>query len=69
MICLYDVHNVARAVRDNVDAGPASQAVIEQSRVTFRANLLAKLLRGVIAVARIYVRALGLLASDVEIVA
>ena len=24
MICLYDVRNVARAVRDNVDAGSAS---------------------------------------------
>jgi hypothetical protein len=34
MICLYDVRNVAREVRDNVDAGPASQAVIEQSRAT-----------------------------------
>jgi hypothetical protein len=29
MICLYDVRNVARAVRDNVDTGPASQAPIE----------------------------------------
>jgi hypothetical protein len=34
MICLYDVRNVARAVRDNVDTGLASQAVIEQSRAT-----------------------------------
>jgi hypothetical protein len=32
MISLYDVGNVARAVRDNVDTGPAPQAVIEQSR-------------------------------------
>jgi hypothetical protein len=69
MICLYDVCNVVRAVRDNVDTGPASQAVIEQSRATSRANLLAKPLRGVIADACVYVRAPGLLASDVEIVA
>jgi len=34
MIRLYDVRNVARAVRDNVDAAAASQAVIEQSRAT-----------------------------------
>ena len=53
----------------NVDTGPASQAVLEQSRVTSRANLLAKLRRGGIAVACIYVRARGLLASDVEMVA
>ena len=45
MICLYDVRNVARAMRGNVATGPASQAVLEQSRVTSRANLLAKLLR------------------------
>jgi hypothetical protein len=34
MICLHDVRNVAWAVRDNVDAGPASQAVVEQARAT-----------------------------------
>jgi hypothetical protein len=34
MICLYDVRDVARAVRDNVDAAPAPQAVIEQSCAT-----------------------------------
>jgi hypothetical protein len=34
MICLYDVVNVARAVRDNVDSGPVPQAVIEQSSTT-----------------------------------
>jgi len=49
MICLYDVRNVARAMRGNFDSGPASQAVIERFRVTSRANLLAKLLRGVMA--------------------
>jgi hypothetical protein len=53
MICLHNVCDVARAMRDNVDTGPASQAVIEQSGATSCANLLAKLLRGVIAVARI----------------
>jgi hypothetical protein len=31
MICLHNVCDVARAMRDNVDTGPASQAVIEQS--------------------------------------
>lgn len=49
MIRLYDVRNVARAMRGNVDAGPASQAVIEQFRATSRANLLAKVLRGAMA--------------------
>jgi hypothetical protein len=34
MIRLYDVGNVARAVRDSVDTGPAPQAIIEQSRAT-----------------------------------
>lgn len=33
MICLYDVRNIARALRDHVDTRPASQAVVEQSRV------------------------------------
>jgi hypothetical protein len=32
MICLHNVCDIARAVRDNVDAGPASQAIIEQAR-------------------------------------
>jgi hypothetical protein len=32
MICLFDAGNVARAVRDNVDTGPAPQTVIEQAR-------------------------------------
>jgi hypothetical protein len=49
MICLYDVRNVVRARYDNADTGLASQ---EQSRVISRANLLAKVLRDVIAVAR-----------------
>jgi hypothetical protein len=34
MICLYDVRNVARAVRDNVDTGPESQNVVEQAHAT-----------------------------------
>ena len=34
MFCLYDVCDVARAVRDNADTGPASQAAIEQARAT-----------------------------------
>jgi hypothetical protein len=34
IIGLYDVCNVARAVRDNIDAGSASQAVVEQTRAT-----------------------------------
>jgi hypothetical protein len=55
-------------MRNEIAPSPASQAVIEQSRATSRANLLAKL-RAVIAVACVYVRAPGLLASEVEIVA
>src|SRR5258708_24485173 len=34
MICLYDVCDVARAVRYNVDTVSASQAVVEQARAT-----------------------------------
>jgi hypothetical protein len=63
MICLHNVCDVARPMRNEIAPSPASQAVIEQSRATSRANLLAKL-RSVIAVACVNVRAPGLLASE-----
>jgi hypothetical protein len=53
MICLHSVCDVARPMRNNVAPGPASQAVIWQPCATRRANLLTKLLRGVIAIAHI----------------
>ena len=69
MIRLYDVRNVARAMRGNVDAGPASQAVIEQFRATFSRESPRQGSARRHGGARINIRARGLLASDVEVVA
>lgn len=69
MIRLRNAGNVARPMRDDVDACAPPRAVVEDARAADRANRLAEFLRLGIAIARIKFGAGGPLSLDVEILA